>query len=152
MKTARNHLLDVDFLDLKNHAVKYDFISVLNVFSHLTNPSDTINEWKKLLKEGGELFLETGHSSHLPSKFHLKPYLLPDHLSFANKKIVTNLLGKAGFSILKIRIYRGTYYPAISPVRILKELAKQFLGRRNYFHSFFPKYRHGDMFVRVRKV
>lgn len=83
----------------------YDFISLLNVYPHLPDPPAQLNEWKNLLKPGGELLLETGHSCHLENSAHHRPFYLPDHLSFANREIVTGLLEKTGFSIISVHHY-----------------------------------------------
>lgn len=151
IKSAKKHNLDVELLDLEKHEKQYDFISALNVFSHLPNPIKTLKSWKKLIKEDGELFIETGHSSHLPPKYHNKPYYLPDHLSFANKDLLVQMLEKIGFHIINVEIYRGIYYREINFTNITKEMVKFILRRPNSFHSFFPKYQHGDMFIRAKK-
>jgi 2-polyprenyl-3-methyl-5-hydroxy-6-metoxy-1,4-benzoquinol methylase len=151
IQNARNHHLDVDFLDLESHEKQYDFVSMLNVFSHLANPYMFLENLKNLIKQDGELFIETGHSSHLLPRFHSKPYFLPDHLSFGNKKILVNILEKSGYQILKVKIYRGIYYPDYKFINFIKELAKLILGRKNLFHSYFPVYEHGDMFIRAKK-
>jgi 2-polyprenyl-3-methyl-5-hydroxy-6-metoxy-1,4-benzoquinol methylase len=152
VQTARDHKLNVNFIDLGRHDDKYDFVSFLNVYSHLPNPIEALNNWKRLIKKDGEIFIETGHSCHLPSRYHFKPYLIPDHLSFANKKILISILSKSGFKILKLKIYRGNYYPPFTPINISKEFAKMIIGRNNHFHSFIPEYRHGDMFIRAKKI
>lgn len=151
IENAKRHGLDVENIDLEHHDVQYDFISLLNVYSHLPYPIQTIKSWSKLLKEGGELFIETGNSSHLSSKYHMKPYLLPDHLSFANKTILIQILKKAGFKVLEIKIYRGVYDKKVNVPNVIKELIKLLLGRKNRFYSFFPKYQHGDMYIKAKK-
>ena len=150
IETARKHDLDVEFLDLEKHDKQYDFVSSLDVFSHLPNPVETLKTWKGLIKNDGEFFIETGHSCHLPSKYHNKPYSLPDHLSFANKDILVQILDKTGYQIVKVEIYRGIFYREANLTNFSKELVKKLLGRKNTFHSFFPKYRHGDMFIRAK--
>lgn len=134
-----------------NDNIKFDFISLLNVFSHLPNPEKTIKEYRNLLSQDGEILLETGNSSHLPPKYHYKPYLLPDHLCFANKRIIAELLKRTGFEIIKIKIYRGSYYPDLNLKNFLKELLKRIKGKKNFFYSFFPFSQHGDMYIRAKK-
>jgi hypothetical protein len=36
-------------------------------------------------------------------------------------------------------------------VNFSKELAKLLLNRRNTFHSFFPFFQHGDMYIKAQK-
>ena len=152
MEIARKFGLDVSFIDLDKEENKYDVISFLNVFSHLPYPVATIQKWRTLLKDNGEIFLETGNSSHLTQKHHGKPYLLPDHLSFANKKIMVDLLERCGFKVMNVEIYRGIYDSKRNLYNMAKELIKFLIGRKNRFLTFFEKYHHGDMFIRARKV
>lgn len=118
---ARKNGLDVSYFDLAEHPEKYDYISILNVYSHLPDPLRTISEWKNLLLPGGQLILETGDTADLAVEQHPKPYYLPDHLSFASEKIVTNILEKSGFEVL------GVYkYPEVrqTPMAIFREVLK----------------------------
>jgi len=152
-RSCQERELDVDFVDIDKYDMKYDFISLLNVYSHLPNPIDFIEKVKKLLTPGGELFMETGHSCHLPVKYHHKPYYAPDHLSFANKEIVEDILKKEGFSIIKTKIYRFEMFPHITNIKsFLKELIKTLIGKHGNLQKFFPKYPDRDMFVRARLI
>jgi SAM-dependent methyltransferase len=144
--------LDVEFLDLPKHSDKYDFISLLNVYSHLPNPIEFLHNLKRILNPGGEIFLETGHSSHLPAKLHHKPYYAPDHLSFANQEIVENILKRNGFEILQTKIYRHEQFPEITEVkRIVRQLANIVLNKGGW-SNLFPKQPDRDMFIRARLV
>lgn len=118
---ARKNGLDVGYFDLAKHQEKYDYISILNVYSHLPDPLRTIGEWKNLLLPGGQLILETGDTADLTSEQHPRPFYLPDHLSFASEKIVSNVLEKIGFEVL------GVYkYPEVrqTPMAIFREALK----------------------------
>lgn len=118
---ARENGLDVSYFDLSEHQEKYDYISILNVYSHLPDPLRTISEWKNLLLPGGQLIMETGDTADLTVELHPKPFYLPDHLSFASETIVTNILEKSGFEVL------GVYkYPEVrqTPMAIFREVLK----------------------------
>lgn len=144
--------LDVEFIDLANHPDKYDFISLLNVYSHLPNPVEFIHNLRRTLNDGGEIFLETGHSSHLPAKWHHKPYYAPDHLSFANQEIVENILTRNGFEILQTRIYRHEQFPRITEIkRIVRQLSNIVLSDGRW-GNLFPRQPNRDMFIRARLV
>jgi SAM-dependent methyltransferase len=151
IKSARDRNLDVNFIDLDNHREKYDFISLLNVYSHLPNPVVTLKKWKQLLKSSGEILLETGHSSHLNSKDHHKPYYLPDHLSFANEEIIKSILSRQGFNIIKVKLYRHTQFPERKVIPLLKELIKLILGRSS-LKNIFPVSPNRDMYIRAKLV
>ena len=151
VKGAQARKLDVDFYDIDNMGQQFDTVSLLNVWSHLPDPVKFLDNLKKLIKPGGELFLETGHTSHLIPEHQQYPYYLPDHLSFANQEIVENVLRKIGFEIVETRIYRSTIYPKWYNVReVVIEFAKIFLRKYGSIKNFFPKHPNRDMFVRAR--
>ncbi len=150
--SARKRGLDVSFLDLDNIEDKFDYISLLNVYSHLPDPIRYLSQIYSLLKNNGEFLIETGHSCHLPSKLHHKPYYLPNHLSFANKEIVENILKKVGFDIIDTRIYRHPQYPKHTDIpEVTKEIVKIVLNKNGKFSNFFPKYPERDMYIRCVK-
>ena len=103
---ARRQGLNASYFDLDQHSETYDFISLLNVYSHLPNPPAALADWRHLLKPGGALLLETGDTAHMSPESHPTPYYLPDHLSFASESIVRGVLEKAGFEVLAVRNIR----------------------------------------------
>ncbi len=148
-EVARGMGLEVDSVDLSGHRGKYPFISALNVYSHLPNPVEGLKDWRRLLEPGGELLLETGHSCHLDRKDHHRPYYLPDHLSFANRKIVVGILEKVGFEVLSVKIYRAVMYPQLRLVSMLKAAARLALGRDTNL-NYFPRFPNREMWIRAR--
>lgn len=148
---ARSQGLDVDFYDLSEFEGKFDYLSLLNVYSHLPDPPVILQEWARTLVPGGYLFLETGHSCHLAPVDHHKPYYLPDHLSFANQSIVEDILRKLGFKIIKTRLYRHTVFPELSVKRVIREGAKFLLRRPNRLSALFPKAPKRDMYILAQK-
>lgn len=151
-ETAKRMNLDVSFFDLESHEDKYDYVSLLNVYSHLPNPRTTLRRWAELIRPGGKLLLETGHSCHLPASRHHKPYLLPDHLSFANKQIVTRLLEEIGFRICTVCMYRNSALPKVSIPIAARETAKLLLLRNNRFFSMFTSSASRDMYILAARV
>lgn len=101
---------------------QFDYVSALNVYSHLPDPVQTIREWADLLKPGGQLLLQTGDTSELPAWRHPRPYSLPDHLSFASEPILRSVLEKAGLRVTAV--VRRPLYPDISPLYRLRQLGK----------------------------
>jgi SAM-dependent methyltransferase len=126
-ETARKKGLDVTWLDLRRHSEKYDVISLLNVFSHLPDPPAAILAWKRILKPGGELLIETGDTADLCSEDHRRPFYLPDHLSFASEGIVVSILERCGFDVLQVRKYP---YMKSGLLPMFVEMAKLFLPNR----------------------
>ena len=147
---ARKRGLDVSFFDLETHEERYDGLSLLNVFSHLPNPVDDLKKWTGLLKQGGELLVQTGDSAGLARKDHHKPYFLPDHLSFASEEIVANILKRLGFEIIAVRKYRSPGYPRLSLPGVGKECLKLVWPGKRASFKFFPANPDIDMWIRAR--
>ena len=148
--SAQARGLNVSYFDLAGHENQYDFLSLLNVYSHLPDPKESLSGWKRLLKPGGELLLETGDTASLSSEEYLRPFKLPDHLSFASQEIVVGILEDIGFEVLAIGKYP---YPFVelSGSRFVKELLKLLWpDRQSRIRYFGQKYR-TDMFVRARR-
>jgi SAM-dependent methyltransferase len=106
-ESAKNRGLDVSYFDLKNHKERYDSISILNVYSHLPSPLEFFCLCKGLLNPGGELLIETGDTADLSPKEHHRPFYLPDHLSFASEKIISEILHRCGFQVICIKKYQN---------------------------------------------
>jgi len=147
----RTKNLDVSFLNMETLTDKFDVISLLNVYSHIPDPVKYLDGLKKNLNPNGEIFLQTGHSAHIPAKHYFKPYQMPDHLSFANREIVENIFRKLGFEIVHTNIYRNEFFPfKFNFYRFCKEVVKVILRRRKNFRGLIPKYPRQDMFIRSR--
>jgi len=110
LQSARDRGLDVSFFRLADHADRYDYVSMLNVYSHLPNPTETLSEIRSLLKPGGELLLQTGDVTGLRREDFPYNLGLPGHLSFAPEAVLRGLLQRAGFSVVSVKKY---YYNTI---------------------------------------
>ena len=154
IEAATRRGLDVRYFDLANHGVRYDCLSILNVYSHLTNPLEFLSLLKTCLKPGGELLVETGDTANISAEEHARPFLLPDHLSFGSEKIISGVLNRAGFEVVSI-----SKYPALKlrfmKVRIVKELIKVGLpGKKSQVPAIYSQFRlrkrKTDMWIRAR--
>jgi len=148
-ESARKRGLTVFSRESEACAGKYKYISLLNVFSHLAEPRKTLELLKGALEDGGEILIETGHSCHLPRKYHHRPYNLPDHLSFANQDIVAGMLKNLGFRIDKIKFYRCELFPNWYQHSIFWEIARLILGKSRDLVNFFSKYPNYDMWIKA---
>lgn len=149
-ESARKRGLNVNFFDIDTHRDKYDIISLLNVYSHLTSPPAFLDSLKKLLSPGGELILQTGDTAYLAAEDHIRPFYLPDHLSFASEKIVVGLLKSKDFEIIGIKKYPFMQFTLKNTV---KELAKVIIPRYSSRIQYLFKmknYPPTDMFIRAR--
>jgi SAM-dependent methyltransferase len=146
---ARKKGLDVSYFDLAEHEGKYDYISILNVYSHLPDPPKIIGEWRSLLLPEGQLILETGDTADLSRNEHPQPFYLPDHLSFASERIVTNILEKSGFEV--VGVYK---YPEVreTPMAIFREALKALIpGKKSKLWRVIRRdMKYLDMYVHAR--
>ena len=151
---ARERGLNVDYFNLALHDSVYDCISLLNVYSHLTNPCQFLQLVRQRLKPKGELLLETGDTANLPAPVHPRPFLLPDHLSFCSQEILLGVLKQNGFEIISVNKYPSIKIRFMKE-RILKEAIKLVLPHKKsqistiYSWLRVAKYR-TDMWIRAR--
>jgi len=156
-KNASAHGLDTAWFDLAAHHEKYDYISLLNVFSHLPNPPEVIQSVAGKLNPGGEFLLQTGDTSNLSADEHPRPFALPDHMSFASESIVTGIMERAGFKVLEVRKYPSFAY-CFAPSILTREIVKLFVpGKRSNVPNLYKLYkfdrRHKtDMWIRAKVV
>jgi 2-polyprenyl-3-methyl-5-hydroxy-6-metoxy-1,4-benzoquinol methylase len=104
---------------------KYDFVSLVHVFSHIPDFRSFLKLIKEVLNPKGEIFLETGNAADLKSRREVPTELdLPDHLTFAGKKHLLGFLEGAGFEILQIVEIRRD-----GIVNFCKNIIKKLIGR-----------------------
>ncbi len=150
IESAHRRNLNVSYFSIESHNEKYDLISMLDVYSHLPDPPRFIRSLRRLLNPGGEVLIQTGNTAHLSAKDHMKPFCLPDHLSFASEAIVTSILERLDFEIVKVRKCSCL---SLSPKSVIKEIVKLFMPsyHSNLKYYFEWKiYAQTDMFIRAR--
>ena len=104
---------------------KYNFISLVNVFSHISDFRNFLEVIKTVLTENGEFFIETGNIGDLISSHEVPGELdLPDHLVFAGEHHMKGYLSEAGFSIIDIKYERRDGF-----INFLKNIIKKIIGR-----------------------
>lgn len=85
---------------------KYDYVSIINVFSHIPNFHEFLADVKKVLNENGEILIETGNAGEFERKYIPGVLSLPDHLVFAGEQNLKDFLTVAGFEIISVRRIR----------------------------------------------
>ncbi len=151
-KSAKERGHNVDFIELETHDSRYDYVSLLDVYSHLPDPVSFILTLRSFLRPSGELVVKTGDTADLEASDHYRPFYLPDHLSFASERILVDILQRSGFEVIKIRKYP---YRRLSASALLKEFVKIFLP--NYKSVLFSwlmnlrKWKATKMYIRARK-
>ncbi|MEZ5653242.1 MAG: class I SAM-dependent methyltransferase [Burkholderiaceae bacterium] len=149
--SAQARGLNVSFIDLDNCTSPVETVSLINVYSHLPAPRAFLATLHGLINEGGRLLLRTGDSADLAAEDHYRPFYLPDHLSFANERIIRAMLVETGFEIIAVRKYP---FCDLGPTWLAKEFAKLFVpGYRSLLGQIFQcrKWRQADMLVLARK-
>lgn len=95
---ARARGLPVTSEPLAQVTERFDFVSLINVFSHLPDPGSFLSDLRRLVRPGGTLVLMTGNGAELDSADSYPDRLdLPDHLVFAGRPQLDAFLGEAGF-------------------------------------------------------
>ena len=122
---AQNKGLVIHATHLNNVRSRYDYVSLVHVFSHIPNFRSFLKEIKEVMNPRGEFFLETGNAAELKSRNEVPTELdLPDHLTFAGEKHLVGFLEEAGFEILTISKIRRD-----GLVNFCKNVVKKIIGR-----------------------
>lgn len=106
---------------------QFDFVSSINVLSHVNDPRDFIRRLSRALAPGGELVLETGDMGDVQERSQFPGILdLPDHVGFATQENVASMVEDAGLRIVGIERLR------IDGITFLaKSIAKRMIGRES---------------------
>ena len=143
--TQRGLLILQSFID--PDTPKANYISLINVFSHVYDFDDLLCDIHSVLLPRGELFIETGDVSGLKSREDFPGELgSPDHVAFAGQTHITGFLERNGFEIIKMRRDQIDGY-----LFTAKNVVKKILGRN--VKMMWPNsspYR--TLFVRARKL
>jgi SAM-dependent methyltransferase len=125
---------------------KSQYVSLINVFSHINDFDEFLGEVGGILDPGGELFIETGDMSGIESRDEFPGILgSPDHVAFASRRHLEGMLERRGFSIVTVdlRSIDGYIFTA-------KNIVKKLLGRNvRLSWPFSSPYR--TMRLRARK-
>lgn len=108
---------------------KFDFVSIIDVFSHIPDFHNFLKDIKDILAVDAEIFMETGNAGDLKSGHDVPTELdLPDHLVFAGEQHIIGYLSAAGFSIIKLKRIRQD-----GLINFVKNIVKKMIGRQVYF-------------------
>jgi len=123
---------------------KFQFVSLINVFSHIPDFSSFLKEIKNKLLPNAEIFLETGNAADVKRKYVPGDLSLPDHLIFAGEKHIKAFLEREGFIIVEIkRIRIDTLWGFI------KDVIRKLIGKNvNLVVPYSSAYR--SLFIRAR--
>ena len=86
--------------ELKFPDASFDVVSMINVFSHLTSPTATLTEIKRILKPGGLLVMATGEITAGAQRSHMLNWNLGDHLYFLGDRTIDRYAEKVGYQMV----------------------------------------------------
>lgn len=96
---AKIHGVPVEAIEYPDDT--FDVISMINVFSHLTSPAETLTELRRILKPGGVLIMATGEMTDGVQKSHMLNWNLGDHLHFLGDRTLDRYSERIGFNVLE---------------------------------------------------
>lgn len=124
---AKARGLDVRESYLSEITETFDFLSLINVFSHIPDFREFLRDVKRVLNANGEILIETGNTADLKSRSEVPGDLdLPDHLVFAGVNHLRGFLEEAGFQVIVVKEARVD-----GVLRFSKNLVKKLMGRKN---------------------
>lgn len=87
--------------DLRLPDASFDVISMINVFSHLTAPSQTLTELRRILKPGGVLVMATGEITDGAQLSDMLNWNLGDHLHFLGDRTLSTYAERLNYAVLE---------------------------------------------------
>lgn len=144
---ARHRGLEVTQDYLRPGMPQVQFVSLVDVFSHVPDFGAFLHDLRQALKPGGELFLETGNLADVRSRAEFPGELgLPDHLVFAGESHLRGYLDRAGFDIIAVRRLRID-----TVLNLAKNLVKKLMGRPSALGiPYTSRYRQLQIRARLR--
>jgi len=118
LKISEKYLCDV--------TEKFDFVSLVHVYSHIPDFRSFLKDIKNVMTDNGEFYFETGNIGDLVNSYEVPTELdLPDHLVFAGEKHLVGYLSEAGFSIVEQKKIRKDGF-----INFAKNIIKKVIGRQ----------------------
>lgn len=104
--------------------IKFDLITMIDVFEHLNTPVEVVKLLVRHLNSGGKLVIVTGNTDSFPVRLVRSTYwymsVVPDHIVFLNRKFISWLQGQLDVSSVYVTPIRHYHFQFR---KYLKELA-----------------------------
>ena len=97
----------VDGTELPFTEATFDLLTNWHVIEHVPDVLETLAEWRRVLKPGGIMMLETPNSRFLKARFlgpRYRKFWPGEHLYTFDRGNLTSLLNRAGFDVLPTRL------------------------------------------------
>lgn len=98
-RETRVPIYDTPLEDLNLPSRSYAAVTLINVFSHLTNPTETLTEIRRILLPGGIILLVTGEIGLNVKRRHAFSWDLGDHLYFLGERTAERFATKLGLEL-----------------------------------------------------
>ncbi len=121
VKVAQKLGLDIRDTELNKITESFEYISLINVFSHLPDPVEFISDLNKKLIPNGKLLIVTGNAADIAPEDYPDSFNFPDHLVFAGERHMSEIMEKAGFDIIRIKKYKS-FIPENILVKFINKL------------------------------
>lgn len=95
-----------DLKELQLETNSFHLITMWHVLEHLPSPVETLKEIKRLLRDNGFLFIEVPNGNSIVARIFRSTWFawdLPRHLYHFSPASITELLDRAGLSVVRIR-------------------------------------------------
>ena len=100
-KTKFKNNLKINYTDFVKSSIKneYDFITMVHVLEHFTDPLKAIKKLKESLVEGGYAYIEVPSFEWV--ELRIKEKFCPVHISYFSFKQLVKILEHSGFTVVK---------------------------------------------------
>jgi len=140
---ARGLLVTEDYL--RPAYTQVQFVSFVDVFSHLPDFRAFLADVRSVLLPGGEIFMETGNLADAEDRSEFADELgVPDHLVFAGERHIRGYLEESGLQVVRIERQR-----ADGLVNTAKYVVKALLGRPTQLRIPYTS-RYRQLLIRAR--
>lgn len=120
---ARGLRIEQDYLQPGRE--KVEFLSTIDVFSHIPDFQGFLELAAASLRPSGEILIETGNLADVSQRGEFPFELgLPDHLVFAGEAHLRGYLDRAGFDVIRLEAVRVD-----DTVNFAKSIVKRLIGR-----------------------
>lgn len=132
---------------LKVGLFEADFISNMDVFSHIPDYNEFLRIASSNLKEGGEIIIETGNAADVGHRSRVPGELgLPDHLVFSGQRTMERYFQNTGFALSC-----HTEERIDTVLQMSKNLVKLCIGRASHFCIPYTSF-YRQVIYRARKI
>lgn len=100
----------VDGVRLPFESETFDLVTHWHVIEHVENVAEALHEWRRVLKPGGLMVMETPNSRFLKARLlgpRYEKFWPAEHLYTFNRKNLSSILEQSGFKVINSRLTGG---------------------------------------------